>query len=84
MMGKALDGNLRDKRLAVEAATATIKAAIATDKHVLKATRNEFPYVLKPLEFPIIPKLCAVSDAGLKYFARAGGITEAPLQGIQN
>ena len=37
MMGKALDRSVRDKRLAAEAATATIKAAMATDKNVLKA-----------------------------------------------
>jgi hypothetical protein len=46
MMGKALGGNLRDKRLAVEAATATIKAAIATDKNMLKP-RREFPHQLR-------------------------------------
>ncbi len=51
MMGKALDRNVRDKRLAVEAAAATIKAAIATDKNALKAPRSKFPYVLKPLTF---------------------------------
>jgi hypothetical protein len=32
MMGKALDRNVRDKRLAVEAATATIKAFISANK----------------------------------------------------
>jgi hypothetical protein len=32
MMGKALDGSLRDKRLAAEAATATIKAFISANK----------------------------------------------------
>jgi hypothetical protein len=51
MMGRAQDGNVRDKRLAVEAATATIKAAIAADKNVLNAPRSEFPYFLKPLTF---------------------------------
>ncbi len=47
MMGKALDGNLRDKRLALEAATATIKAAIAADKNALKAPPPAFLYSLK-------------------------------------
>ena len=47
MMGKALDRNVRDKRLAVKAATATIKVAIATDKNMLKAPRPTFPYSLK-------------------------------------
>ena len=47
MMGKALGGHVRDKRLAVEAATATIKAAISADKNVLKAPRPAFPYSLK-------------------------------------
>ena len=51
MMGKALDRNVRDKRLAVEAATATIKATIATDKNMLKAPRPAFPY---SLSFPRI------------------------------
>jgi hypothetical protein len=37
MTGKALNRSLRDKRLAAEAATATIKAAISTDKNMLKA-----------------------------------------------
>jgi hypothetical protein len=37
MMGKAQNRNLRDKRLAFEAATAIIKAAISTDKNMLKA-----------------------------------------------
>jgi hypothetical protein len=32
MMGKALDGNVRDKRLAVEAAMATIKAFISANR----------------------------------------------------
>ena len=53
MMGKALDRSLRDKRLAVEAAAATIKAFISANKNALKAPRSEFPYVLKPLTFPI-------------------------------
>jgi hypothetical protein len=44
LMGKALDHNVRDKRLAIEAAAATIKAAIATDKNMLKAPRTAFPY----------------------------------------
>jgi hypothetical protein len=39
--------NVRDKRLALEAATATIKAAIAADKNVLKAPRPAFPYSFK-------------------------------------
>jgi len=37
MMGKALDRNVRDKRLAVEAATATIKAFVSANKSVLKS-----------------------------------------------
>jgi hypothetical protein len=37
MMGRAPDCNVRDKRLAVEAAKTTIKVAIATDKNMLKA-----------------------------------------------
>ena len=37
MTGKALDGNVRDKRLAAKAATMTIKVAISTDKNMLKA-----------------------------------------------
>ena len=37
MMGRAPDCNLRDKRLAAEAATVTIKAAISTYKNMLKA-----------------------------------------------
>jgi hypothetical protein len=37
MMGSAPDYNLRDKRLAVEAATMTIKVAISADKNMLKA-----------------------------------------------
>jgi hypothetical protein len=36
-----------DKRLAAKAAAITIKAAIATDKNVLKAPRAEFPFALK-------------------------------------
>jgi hypothetical protein len=37
MMGKALDRNLRDKRLAVEAAMATIKAFVSANKSALKS-----------------------------------------------
>jgi hypothetical protein len=37
MMGKALDRNVRDKRLAAEAATATIKAFISANKGALKS-----------------------------------------------
>jgi len=37
MMGKALDRNLRDKRLAVKAAGATIKAFISANKNALKS-----------------------------------------------
>ena len=36
-----------DRRLAAKAAAITIKAAIATDKNVLKAPRAEFPFALK-------------------------------------
>ena len=36
MMGKVLDRNVRDKRLAVEAATATIKAFVSANKNGLK------------------------------------------------
>jgi hypothetical protein len=41
------DRSLRDRRLSAKAATATIKAAIATDKNMLKAPRPAFPYALK-------------------------------------
>ena len=41
------DSTVRDRRLIAKAATATIKAAISTDKNVLKAPRGEFPYPLK-------------------------------------
>jgi hypothetical protein len=51
LRGEALGQSVRDKRLALEAATAIIKAAIATDKNELKAPRSEFPYVLKPFTF---------------------------------
>ena len=37
MLGRAPDCNLLDKRLAAEAASATIKVAISTDKNMLKA-----------------------------------------------
>jgi len=37
MMGKALDRNMRDKRLAVAAATATIKAFVSANKSALKS-----------------------------------------------
>ena len=46
MMGKALDGNLRDKRLAVEAATATIKAFISAkgaENSLDRAHSADFP-----------------------------------------
>jgi hypothetical protein len=36
-----------DRRLAAKAAAITIKAAIATDKNVLRAPRAEFPFALK-------------------------------------
>ena len=48
LRGKALGGSVRDMRLAVEAATATIKAAIATNKNMLKAPRGGFSYRVKP------------------------------------
>ena len=41
------DRNVRDVRLAMKVAAATIKAAIATDKNMLKAPRAEFPFALK-------------------------------------
>jgi hypothetical protein len=36
-----------DRRLAAKAAAMTIKAALSTDKNVLKAPRAEFPFALK-------------------------------------
>jgi hypothetical protein len=47
LSGETRGRSLRDRRLALEAATATIKAAIATDKTMLKAPRPAFPYSLK-------------------------------------
>ena len=47
LSGETLGRSLRDRRLALEAATATIKAAIATDKNMLKAPRLAFPYNVK-------------------------------------
>ena len=47
LRGKTLGRSLRDRRLAVEAATATIKAAIATNKNMLKAPRPAFRYTFK-------------------------------------
>src|SRR5208282_6434726 len=40
MMGKALDRNVRDKRLAVEAATATINAFVSANKSALRAPQR--------------------------------------------
>ena len=51
LRGETRGRSLRDRRLAVEAATATIKAFISANKNALKAPRSEFPYVLKPLTF---------------------------------
>ena len=47
LRGETLGRSLRDRRLAVEAATATIKAAIATNKNMLKAPRPAFRYTFK-------------------------------------
>ena len=47
LSGKALGRDVRDQRLAVKAATATINAAIATDKNLLRAPRPAFPYSSK-------------------------------------
>ena len=63
MMGKALDRNVRDKRLAVEAATATIKAAIATDKNMLKAPRPAFPYSLERVS----PEFLMIAESERKF-----------------
>jgi hypothetical protein len=53
LLGKILsqpisaETSLADRRIAAKAAAITIKAAIATDKNVLKAPRAEFPFALK-------------------------------------
>jgi hypothetical protein len=53
LLGKIMEGRippdrkLRDVRLGMRVAAATIKAAIATDKSMLKAARSELPFPLK-------------------------------------
>jgi hypothetical protein len=64
LSGKAIGRDVRDKRLALEAATATIKAAISTDKNMLKAPRPAFPYSLK---FPRISH-----DSGIERSLQSG------------
>jgi hypothetical protein len=49
--GISKGSDVRHMRLVNAAATATIKAAIASDKNMLKAPRPAFPYVLKPFTF---------------------------------
>ena len=70
MIGKALDRNVRDKRLALEAATATIKAAIATDKKMLRAPRPASPYSLKFPQNSHDFEIVRGSGAGLNIFCR--------------